>query len=112
MEEKVYDDAVAKTLQEKCDQLQETVKELISNSRVIGDLKGEIATLKTVNNYIPKKLDELDQDRRSNNLIIFKMKESEQQDLEEEVMKVCDRYLEMKLSDRDILACYRIGKNE
>nr|CAI5855968.1 unnamed protein product [Callosobruchus analis] len=105
-------EAVAKTLQEKFDQWHENVKELISNSPVIGDPKCEVGTLKTENDYMLKKLNELDQDRRSNNLIIFKIMESEQQDLAKEVMKVCDRHLGFKLSDRDILTCYTIEKKD
>nr|CAI5830707.1 unnamed protein product [Callosobruchus analis] len=103
-------EAVEKTLQEKFDQLQEKVKEFVCNSPVIGDLKSEIAALKAENDYILKKQDEFDQERRSNNLIIFKIEEKEKENLTNEVVGVCDRHLGIKLSDHDIRACYRIGQ--
>nr|CAH7752835.1 unnamed protein product [Callosobruchus chinensis] len=66
MVEKVTD-SVIKTIQGRLCQLEENVETFSSYSPVIKDLKNEVCTLKSDNEFLLKKLDELDQVRRSNN---------------------------------------------
>nr|CAI5829100.1 unnamed protein product [Callosobruchus analis] len=70
-------DSVIKTIQGRLSQLEEKVETLSTYSPVIKDLRNEVSALKSDNEYLLKKLDELDQDRRSNNLMIFKVPEKE-----------------------------------
>nr|CAI5848846.1 unnamed protein product [Callosobruchus analis] len=106
-------DGVIKTVEDRLSRLEEKVNRLTDNTRstVIQDLKAEVNALKSENDYLLKKQDELDQAKRSNNLRFFQVAEKENENnLISDVTRLIESHLGIKLQDSEIVTCYRIGK--
>nr|CAI5844495.1 unnamed protein product [Callosobruchus analis] len=87
---------VAKTIEEKMYRLEKKVKECIHNSPVVEELKGEVAVLKSENDYLMRKFDEYDQRLRKNNVRIFNLPEKENEDLSTEIKRIFLDNLKLK----------------
>nr|CAI5852886.1 unnamed protein product [Callosobruchus analis] len=91
-------DSVTKNLSTKIAELEQKLEKLeADNSTVIADIKEEMAIMKTENDYLMKKFDQLDQQSRLNNVRIFSLKEQAGEDLEAEIIRLFDSKLEYRL---------------
>nr|CAI5842944.1 unnamed protein product [Callosobruchus analis] len=104
-------DSVTKNLSTKIAELEQKLEKLeADNSTVIADIKEEMAIMKTENDYLMKKFDQLDQQSRLNNVRIFSLKEQAGEDLEAEIIRLFDSKLDIQIKMEDIVFCKRIGK--
>nr|CAI5843330.1 unnamed protein product [Callosobruchus analis] len=104
-------DSVTKNLSTKIAELEQKLEKLeADNSTVIADIKEEMAIMKTENDYLMKKFDQLDQQSRLNNVRIFSLKEQAGEDLEAEIIRLFDSKLGIQIKMEDIVFCKRIGK--
>nr|CAI5845904.1 unnamed protein product [Callosobruchus analis]CAI5862106.1 unnamed protein product [Callosobruchus analis] len=100
-------ECVVKTIEGRIGQLEQKIHE---NSAVLVDLKRDISDLKSENDYLIKKYDDLDQHDRRSNLRIFKLQEKDNENTAFEVTQLLESKLGIKISHGDIISCNRIGK--
>ncbi|VEN42881.1 unnamed protein product [Callosobruchus maculatus] len=101
-------DSVIKTLEERISSLEQKVKEInLSNNNILADVKDETAMLKSENDLLMKKIDDMEQETRLNNLRIFKLEEREGENLNDKVIKVTI----IPTYDTDVLG-YWVAENE
>nr|CAI5844610.1 unnamed protein product [Callosobruchus analis] len=101
-------DSVTKNLSTKIAELEQKLEKLeADNSTVIADIKEEMAIMKTENDYLMKKFDQLDQQSRLNNRVYNSKKRLKgtgvvmKEDLTENKMKLMEAAIE-KTSLRDV----------
>nr|CAI5863150.1 unnamed protein product [Callosobruchus analis] len=73
-------------------------------------MKEETAMLKSENNYLLKKIDNMEQENRMNSLRIFNFKEKPQEKLNDDVIQLIYSKLGITIKHEDILEYRRIGK--
>nr|CAI5854776.1 unnamed protein product [Callosobruchus analis] len=75
-------DSVVKTISARITQLEEKVEEIIlDNSTAVRELKDETKMLKTENEFLLQKYDDLEQQAKINNLRIYKINETPNENL-------------------------------
>nr|CAI5827183.1 unnamed protein product [Callosobruchus analis] len=62
--------------------------------------------------YVEEKLDRLDQESKAANLRVFQVKEIPHENTRELIKQVFQSHMAVKLTDKDIESCYRIGKKD
>nr|CAH7724987.1 unnamed protein product [Callosobruchus chinensis] len=82
----------------------------LKNNTIIKDLKDETAILRTENEHLMRKVDELDQGARLKNIRIFKLKETDNEILINKVTELFQSKMGIRANNEDILSCTRIGK--
>nr|CAI5823233.1 unnamed protein product [Callosobruchus analis]CAI5826486.1 unnamed protein product [Callosobruchus analis]CAI5861510.1 unnamed protein product [Callosobruchus analis] len=106
-------DNLAKTISEKIDQLRRDFDKVCQeNSTVIRELKEETNMLKMENEYLTQKFDTYEQEARSCNLRLFKVKENPQENLKGVIIHLFETHLNIKLNLDDIVFCTRFGKKQ
>nr|CAI5836192.1 unnamed protein product [Callosobruchus analis] len=104
-------DVIVKTLGERISELEEKIERIRSNySTVVNDLKEETALLKSENDLLLKRMDDLDQESRTNSLRIFNFIEKPQENLYDEVSQLIHSKLGISIRRDDIFECRRIGE--
>nr|CAI5841198.1 unnamed protein product [Callosobruchus analis]CAI5848245.1 unnamed protein product [Callosobruchus analis] len=104
-------DSIVKTLERRIAHIEEKLEKIIKeNSTVITDIKEEAAILKSENEFLLRKFDDIDQKGRCNSLRIFNLKESEGENLSNEVTQLVNSKLGIKIKDGDIITCIRVGE--
>nr|CAI5861114.1 unnamed protein product [Callosobruchus analis] len=73
-------------------------------------MKEETAMLKSENDYLPKMIDNMDQENRMNSLRIFNFKEKPQERLNDDVIQLINSNPGITIKHEGILECRRIGK--
>nr|CAI5850320.1 unnamed protein product [Callosobruchus analis] len=104
-------DSIVKTLERRIAHIEEKLEKIIKeNSTVITDIKEEAAILKSENEFLLRKFDDIHQKGRCNSLRIFNLKESEGENLSNEVTQLINSKLGIKIKDGDIITCIRVGE--
>lgn len=84
-------------------------------TKQIENLKQENSSLKQTVTKLETKLDYLENQSRRNNIILFGLKESDNEDwneTEEKVIEVAQQYFQLNLNTNDIERAHRIGYNK
>nr|CAI5823870.1 unnamed protein product [Callosobruchus analis] len=104
-------DSVIKTISTRITVLEEKVEEIsLENSTVVKELKDETKMLKLENEYLLQRYDDMEQQTRINNLRIYKVDETTNENLSEVLIQILNSRLGIKLVTEDIVTCTRIGK--
>ena len=106
-------DIWAKLLDQKLQPLHAKVDKVLSTSSHINDLEKEIKFLKTENVTLKKRLESLESYSRKNNIRIYNLPESRNEDIENVVINLANRHLlheHTKFDGRTFETVHRLGR--
>nr|CAI5837080.1 unnamed protein product [Callosobruchus analis]CAI5865981.1 unnamed protein product [Callosobruchus analis] len=104
-------DGVVKTISVRITQLEEKVEEIVLDNStvvtVVRELKNE-----TKNEFILQKYDDLEQQAKINNLRIYRINKTPNENLPQVIIQLFHTRLGIKVGTEDIVTCTRIGKRQ
>lgn len=98
-------------LEEKVTELKTEIKDVKQYyEKQINYLEGITKTIMNENSVMHKKCDNMEQGMKKNNLRIFNYKETERENLKQDIIKFLKEKMAININNADIELCYRVGK--
>ncbi|CAG9824526.1 unnamed protein product [Phaedon cochleariae] len=93
--------------------LDDDIHEIELNSTVkLDKFESELEKIKNANKIIEKQYEALDQHSRRNNLRIFNLKEENNENTEQRIIRIFKEKMKIEIRPEDIEGCHRVGKRE